>query len=324
MCKLFSVKHLLVVSLVFCSLILFGAATLVGAEDYPKKPIRLIYPFPAGSGGDISTRVLADTVSGILGKPVKVSNVTGGKGTIGAAKVARARKDGYELGSLPTGPAVSQTIFNKNVSYKTDDFEPICQFTYFPIVIVASTDKPYKNISELIAYAKKHPGQVSFAHPGQGSLPYMMMKELESDAGIKMKALPFKGLAPGVAAAVGGHVDIALAIYGGVLSFKEAGKLNILGLFANKRMKMDPEIPTVQENSTRTYPQNWCGIFAPKGLSPEVLDKLEKAFAEAVKSPEFEASMSKIKLPIEYLDAKAFSEKIGNDLKYFEGVRTKK
>jgi tripartite-type tricarboxylate transporter receptor subunit TctC len=300
-----------------CGILLFGVATTSHAAGYPDKSILLVYPFAAGSGGDISTRALADVVSKILGQSVKVTNVAGGRGTIGAADVAHARKDGYKLGSLPTGPAVTQTVFTPNLTYTTNDFEPICQFTYFPIVIVAGPDKPYKTVKQLIEYAKNNPGKVVFAHPGQGSIPYMMMKALESEAGIKMKGIPFKGLAPGVAAAVGGHVDIALAIYAGAVSFKDAGKLNILGLFAEKRMEIAPEIPTVREDGIKIYPQNWCGIFAPKGLDPAILSTIKEAFAEAVNSPEFESAMEKIKLPIEYLDSEKFAQKISHDIKYF-------
>ena len=175
------------------SLLLLGSNGLVMAGEYPSKPIRLVYPFAAGSGGDVSTRLLAEIVSNILKEPVKVSNVTGGRGTIGGSTVARARKNGYELGSLPTGPAVTQPVFNPQLNYKPSSFDPIVQFTYFPIVLVAGADKPYKNVKQLIAYAKKNPGKVSFAHPGQGSIPYLMMKALETQAGIKLTGIPSRG-----------------------------------------------------------------------------------------------------------------------------------
>ncbi|MCB2191364.1 MAG: tripartite tricarboxylate transporter substrate binding protein [Deltaproteobacteria bacterium] len=312
------------VFLLMGSLLLLGSNGLVMAGEYPTKPIRLIYPFPAGSGGDVSTRILADVVSKVLKKPVKVSNVTGGRGTLGASTVARARKGGYELGSLPTGPAVTQTVFNPQINYKPSNFDPIVQFTYFPIVLVAGADKPYKTVPELVAYAKKNPGKVSFAHPGQGSIPYLMMKALETQSGIKLTGIPFKGLAPGVAAAVGGHVDIAVAVYAGVLGFKKAGKLNILGLFAGERLKFAPEVPTVKEDGIKTYPQNWCGIFGPKGMDPAVRKKLEEAFTKAVKSPEFVAAMEKIQLPVEYLNSKDFAAKIKRDVKYYNQFKVSK
>ncbi len=305
-------------------LVVLGVAGSAAAEDYPTKSIRLIYPFAAGSGGDLSTRLLADIVSKILKAPVKVTNVTGGMGTLGAAQVAQARKDGYELGSLPTGPAVTQPVFNPKLSYKPTSYDPIIQFTYFPIVLVAGVDKPYKNIGQLIAYAKKHPGQVTFGHPGQGSIPYMMMKALEAATGAKLTGIPFSGLAPGVTAAVGGHVDIAVAIYAGVVGFQKAGKLNILGLFASERMKFAPEVPTVKEDGVTEYPQNWCGIFAPKGLDPKIRNKLEAAFTTAVKSREFAAAMARIQLPIECLNSKDFAAKIAHDVKYYSAINVSK
>lgn len=291
------------------------------AADYPKKPIRLIYPFPAGSGGDISTRILADAAYKVFGKPVKVSNVTGGRATIGAAKVARARKDGYELGSLPIGPAVTQPIFSAKLPYKTSDFAPICQFTYLPIVLVANSETPYKTTKALIEYAKKHPGQVKYAHPGLGTVPYMMMKSLETSAGIKMKGVPFKGLRPGVTAAVGGHVDVALSVAAGAVGFQKAGKLNILGVFAGERMKLMPNVPTMDEDGVKDYPMLWTGIFAPMGTPAPVLKAIEDGFSKAVKDQKFVDAMTKAKMPILYLDSSAFKAKIDKDIQYFEAYK---
>ena len=294
------------------------------AGDYPDKPIRMIYPFPAGSGGDIAARILADSVSKVLGVPVKVSNVTGGRGTIGAAKVAQAKKDGYEIGTLPIGPAVTQPIFSGKLPYSTADLDPVCQFTYLPIVLVANANAPYKSTKELIAYAKEHPGKVKFAHPGLGTVPYMMLKALEESTGIKMKGLPFKGLRPGITAAVGGHVDIALAVAAGALGFQKAGKLNILGVFAGKRMELIPDVPTLDEDGVKDYPMLWTGIFAPKGTAASIIEKLEQACAKAAKSKTFNDAMLKAKLPVLYLDRKAFKAKIKADIEYFQAYKAQK
>jgi tripartite-type tricarboxylate transporter receptor subunit TctC len=320
--KMIAGKMLAIGTAILATLFFMGSAAMAG--DYPDKPIRMIYPFPAGSGGDISTRILADAASKVFGKPVKVSNVTGGRATIGAAKVARARKDGYEIGSLPIGPAVTQPIFSGKLPYKTDDFAPICQFTYLPIVLAAYADAPFKTTKELIEYAKAHPGQVKYAHPGLGTVPYMMMKALEKSAGIKMKGLPFKGLRPGVTAAVGGHVEIALSVAAGAVGFQKAGKLNILGVFAGERMKLMPDVPTMDEDGVKDYPMLWTGIFAPKGTPDPVLQTLEAGFSKAVKEKKFIDAMTKAKMPILYLDSKAFKAKIDKDIKYFKSYKTEK
>ncbi len=318
-----NLKNLLIMVMVVSGMLMFSVSSPALAGDYPSKPIRMIYPFPAGSGGDIATRIFADAASKALGQPVKVSNVTGGRATIGAAKVAQAKKDGYEIGSLPIGPAVTQPIFSAKLPYGTEDLEPICQFTYLPIVLVAGAHTPYKTTKDLIAYAKNHPGEVKFAHPGLGTVPFFMFKALETATGITIKGIPFKGLAPGVTAAVGGHVDIALAVLGPALGLQKGGKLHILGLFAGERSKMAPDVPTVEEDGVVTYPQIWTGIFAPKGVDPEVLKKLEKAFAEAAKSGEFIKAMGNAKTPVSYLDRKAFQQKIAADIKYFKEYKAK-
>jgi tripartite-type tricarboxylate transporter receptor subunit TctC len=321
--KRMNLKNLLIVAIVVSGMLVIGTRAPVMGGDYPSKPIRMIYPFPAGSGGDIATRIFADAASKALGQPVKVSNVTGGRATIGAAKVAQAKKDGYEIGSLPIGPAVTQPIFSAKLPYGTEDLEPICQFTYLPIVLVAGAHTPYKTTKELIAYAKKHPGEVKYAHPGLGTVPFLMLRALETQTGIQMKGVPFKGLRPGITAAVGGHVDIALAGLGAALGLQKAGKLNIMGVFAGERLDLAPNVPTVEEDGVATYPQLWTGIFAPKGLAPAVLKKLESAFAEAAKSPEFGKAMLKAKSPVLYLDRNAFQQKIAADIKYFKAYKAK-
>jgi len=309
--------------LVLSLLLILGLSAPLGAADFPSKPIRIIYPFPAGSGGDIATRILAEAVSKELGQPVKVSNVTGGKGTIGAAKVAQAKKDGYEIGSLPIGPALTQPIFSGKLPYATEDLQPICQFSYLPIVVVAGGHTPYKTTKELIAYAKKNPGQVKYAHPGLGTVPYMMIRALEAATDIQMKGVPYKGLRPGVTAVVGGHVDIALAVYAGAAGLQKAGKVSILGVFADERMKMAPDIPTVEEDGVSTYPQLWTSVFAPRGIDVNALNKIEDAFAKATGSPDFTQAMAKAKLPVLYLDRKALEQKIAADIKYFKEYKAK-
>lgn len=310
-CRLFMVG-----SVVFALLISVPFSAAIG-QEYPSKPIQMVYPWPAGSGGDIATRLLADSAARVLGQPIKVINVTGGNGTIGAAQVAKAKKDGYELGSIPIGPAVTQTVFAKDLPYTTHDLHPICQFTYLPLVLVAGAHTPYQTLDEFVAYAKGNPEKVLFVIPGVGSVPHLSMISLESGFGIKMKGVPFKGLAPGVTAVVGGHADIAPASLAEVQSFEKAGKLRILALFAGKRLDLAPHIVTVEERGLKTYPNVWTGIFGPKGMNAAVLKKLETGFAGAVASKEFVEAMHKAQQPVVYLDSKSFREKIEADLAYF-------
>lgn len=317
-------SNVFLICAVLLSVLAFVSTQSALAGEYPRKPIRMIYPFPAGSGGDIGTRVLADNVSKFLKVPVKVSNVTGGRGTIGAATVARAKKDGYEIGSLPIGPALTQPIFSGDLPYQTADLEPVCQYTFLPIVIVANAKAPYKTVQELLAHAKKHPGQVKYAHPGLGTVPYMMFQAMMASSGVEMKGVPFKGLRPGTTAAVGGHVDVALSIAAGAVGLKKAGKINILGLFAKERMDLIPDVPTVGEVGVQDYPMIWTGIFVPKDTDPSAMKKLETSFAQAVKSEAFHEAMKKAKLPVAYLDRASFQKKIAADIEYFEAYKAKR
>jgi tripartite-type tricarboxylate transporter receptor subunit TctC len=287
------------------------------AGEYPVKPIRLIYPWPAGSSGDIVTRLLAEEASKLLGGSIGVTNVTGGQGTIGTGQVAQAKPDGYTLGSLPIGPAVTQPIFSKELSYKTSDLIPICQFTFLPMLLVANAERPFKTAAELIDYAKKHQGEIVYGHPGEGSVPYLSMVAFLDTFGIKMKAIPFKGLAPALAACVGGHVDVAPSSVAAVVTYRDAGKIRILALFDKNRLSALPDVPTVEEIGVKVYPQIWTGIFAPKGTPEGILQKLYAAFGKAAQSKPFLDGMAKAKQPVQFLDHKAFSEKIAKNVNFF-------
>ena len=320
--KAYAGQMLVLGTLVLTALFFVASANTAGA--YPDQPIHMVYPFPAGSGGDISTRILADAASRVFGVPVKVSNVTGGMATIGAAQVARARPDGYEIGSLPIGPAVTQPIFSTELPYTTDDLVPVCQFTFLPVVLVANVNAPFKTTKELIEYAKAHPGELKYAHPGLGTVPYMMLNELEKAAGIKMRGIPFQGLQPGVTAAVGGHVDIALSEAAGAVGFEQAGRITILGVFAADRMELMPNVPTMDEDGVKDYPMLWTGIFAPKGTPEPILKTLEQGFAKAVEDKDFIKAMTNAKSPILFLDGKSFKARIDRDVEYFKAYKAER
>jgi tripartite-type tricarboxylate transporter receptor subunit TctC len=309
------------VLIVGLGLLLVGSAL---AADYPSRAIRIIYPWPAGSGGDIATRLLANALSKVLGQPVKVMNVAGGRGTIGAARVAREKPDGYVLGSLPIGPALTQPLFARGLPYQTSSLEAICMFTYLPLVLVVGPQAPYKNLKQFIAYARKNPGKIVFAHPGIGSVPYLAMRALEASAKIKMRGVPFKGLRPGVTAVVGGHVSVAPAALAGVVGFAKAGRLRILALFAAKRLALAPTIPAVEEFGVKTYPMVWTGMFAPKGLKPAVLKKIQAALAKVINDPKFVAAMTRANQPVLYMNQADFLKKIQDDIKYFQAFKAKK
>jgi tripartite-type tricarboxylate transporter receptor subunit TctC len=292
------------------------------AGEYPSKPIRLIYPFPAGSSGDIASRLLADEASKVLGVVIPVTNVAGGDGTIGGAEVAHAKPDGYTLGSLTPTAAIYQPFFSK-LTYETSDFLPICQFTLLPILLVSNAERPFKTAAEFVEYAKKHEGELVAGHPGDRSGPHLSLMAFLDTFGIKMKIIPFKGIAPSLASCVGGHVDIVPASLAATIPYRDAGKLRILVLFAKERVKILPDVPVVGELGVKMFPQIWTGLFAPKGTPEEILQKLYKAFGQAAQSETFLEKMAKIKQPAEFLDHKDFAERIASDIEFIRDFSAK-
>jgi len=294
-----------------------GFAPMALAAEYPSKPIRMIYPWPAGSGGDIAARLLADHVGKFFKVPVKVSNVEGGAGTIGTAELVKSKPDGYTIGVIPIGPAVTQPTFNKKLPYKTEDMDPVCMFTFMPTVLVAGMQTPYSTFQEFVAYGKANSGKITMANSGAGSVPTILITNVGEVNGFNMISVPFKGLGPSVTAIVGGHVDVSTAFLAGVIKFSQAGKLKILATFLPNRIEAIPDVPSVEEFGIKDNPFVWSGVFTPKNLDPDVKKRIAEAFAKAVNSEDFKKAMAKAELLVNYQDAATFAGHIKKDQKIF-------
>jgi tripartite-type tricarboxylate transporter receptor subunit TctC len=306
--------------LVSCLLILCVFSFVLGS-DYPTKPVKLIVPWATGGVTTFMAHALADQLKPILKETFVVHNMPGAQGTIGAHAVATAKPDGYTLGSIPIGPIVTQPIFEKT-PYAYTDLEPVCQFSFLPLFLVCGSHTPYKNIQELIEFAKKNPEKVVYHHPGDRTVPFFSLKAFASANGIRlMKAVPYPGMGAAVKDMIGGHVDVGPASIGDLAPYMEGDRIRILGIFAGKRWEEFPNVPASEEFGVKAFPKIWNGIFAPKGTPKEVLAILEKSVREAVSSKGFQEAMKKLKQPIEFLGREDFKKRIEEDVKYFQRMK---
>jgi tripartite-type tricarboxylate transporter receptor subunit TctC len=254
------------------------------AQDFPTKPITLIVPFPAGGPTDLALRALGEAAAKHLGQPVIVENKSGGAGTVGPATMAAtAKPDGYTIAQMPV--TVYRLPLMQDTTWKADDFTYIIHLTGYVFAHIAAADTPFKTWRDVVDYAKKNPGKVTYGSSGTGGSPHLGTEQVAEKDGIKLTHVPFKGAAELHAAVAGGHVMIG-ASGASAKQIVDAGKARFLNVWTAKRQKSFPEVPTLQELGYPFVIDSPFGIAGPKGMDPKVVAKLHDAFKKAIEEPE--------------------------------------
>lgn len=275
--------------------------------EFPERPIKAIVPFPAGGSTDTMARTAAQVLTEILGVDIAVTNVGGGAGTVGTAQVARSDADGYTIGVIPAAPLTNQPHM-RDTPYSIDDFDYICGLFHSPQAIALSPESDFSNLTEMVEFARKNPGSLTYGSPGPGSLPHLAMEVFLADTGVEIEHIPFQGDAPGVQALMGGHIDMYMAIFSNVPRYE----LNAVAILADERVAAAPGLPTTVEEGFDTTASWWGGLFAPKGLPDDVQAKLEDACSQTAESETFAETLSNLGAFPRYLDSAAVREEVEN------------
>ena len=280
---------------------LFLTAMPLQAQPYPNRPIQYIIPFPAGGGGDIVGRLVAEDFGKILGTSVVPLNKPGAGFTLGTDAIARSKKDGYTIGYTNAPAIVHARVLNpETVPYDPGkDLEPLGLHVFFPLPIAVRASSPWKTFNELIEYAKKNPGKLSVGIPGIGSTSHFNLEITQSLTGAQFTAVPFKGGQSAVTQLLGGHVDIIYESLSNIMSHFETGGLRIL--LTTKKMPDFPNIPTITElGYKQDLLSGWQALYAPAGISEEVKKILVPAIEKAIKNPESKAKTEKMGYIVDY------------------------
>jgi tripartite-type tricarboxylate transporter receptor subunit TctC len=279
-------------------------------KSYPNKPITVIVPFSIGGGTDLIARELEKHALKYFGQPLVIINRPGGGGTIGWNELADSTPDGYVIGitgiEILLHPLYSQTKY-----HYPSALEPIGQISSTPIVLAVLDDQPWKTLSELLTYAKDHPGVLKFAHGGLGSNPHIVGEMLGKAANVNIKQVPFRGAADGTAALLGNHVHFIITNPAVLKEHIKSSNIRVLAVSSSQRLS-DPllrSIPTFREQGFDIVSTPWFGIGAPKNLPPDIKDKLETGFKKIINDPEFKKDLETIGFPVDYLDSQEFSQK---------------
>ncbi len=299
----------------FAHPILFNAAS---ADTYPSRPIRLISPNPAGGANDTIVRVISAKMSGILGGTIVVDNRGGAGGKIGADAAAKAAPDGYTLlaASVSThsfAPAVSQKLSYDPVK----DFEPISLLATVQNLLVVSNQTPAKNVQELIALAKAHPGKLNYASGGPGSTSHFAVAMFIALAGIQdiTVHVPFRGGGPAMTATMANDTQFFFSPIAGMVPFVESNSVRGLAISGDARSPALPNVPTIAEAGMPQYKAvGWFGLMAPAGTPKEIIAKLNAAVEVAVKDKEVAAALRSQGIEPSYTKPDAFGAFVAEQL----------
>jgi tripartite-type tricarboxylate transporter receptor subunit TctC len=256
------------------------------AQDYPNRTIRIIVPFTPGGATDVVTRIVAQKLSEQTGRQVVTDNRGGAGGIVGAEAVAKAPPDGYTLVMGTSGThAINASLYPKLSYDPVKDFAPVTRTALLPSMILAHPSVPATNVRELIAIAKKNPGQLTYA--SSGSAQYLTGALFTSMAEIDMLHVPYKGGGQAMPAQLGGEVALSFSTVVSSLPHVKSGRLRGLAVTSAKRTPAAPEFPTVAESGLPGYEAvSWYGVLAPAGTPRDILMRLNMEIVRALKLPE--------------------------------------
>jgi tripartite-type tricarboxylate transporter receptor subunit TctC len=267
------------------------------AQSYPVRPIKIIVPYTPGDGPDVIARLIGNKISERLGQPVVIDNKAGASGQIGLDLTAKSAPDGYTMGvGLVTNLALAPHA-NKSMPYDvTKDFTPVALGAVNYLALVARPDAPYKNVTEMIQWAKANPGKMTIGTTSTGGLPHMSFEMLAYMSGFKFLNVPYKGNAPIVTDITGGRLDLGVTSYTSIAALADAGKLKVLGITHPARDPALPNLPTIGESVPGYAAPGWFGFVAPAGTPAEIVSRLNDEINRAIRLPEVQKSMSTLGL----------------------------
>lgn len=275
------------------------AATLLPwfatAQDLSAKPVTIVVPFAPGGGVDVMARLLAEKLRTSLNTAVVVDNKAGGSGMIGAQVVVKAAPDGHTLLLGSAGEtAINAFVYNNRMAYTpSKDLAPITLVTRVPNVLVVSPKLPVSNTEELIAYARKNPGKLSYSTSGVGNPQHLNGELLEELAGVFMVHIPYRGAAAQLVDVTSGLVDMTFVSYTAAKPFIQGGKVKAIAVTSARRTSFAPDVPALAEYKplARYQLENYFGLFAPAGTPEPIVQKINAAVTAALKDPDLAARL---------------------------------
>lgn len=271
-----------------------GATGASAQSDYPNRPLRVVVGYPAGGVNDILARVVAQSMTRVMGKPVVVENRPGANGIIGADSVAKAPADGYSLFFTGTPFVINASLYRKLPYDTLRDFAAVSVISTGTFMMVVNVAVPVKSANELIDLARKQPGRLSFCSSGLGAPSHLMGELLKQTARIDMIHVPYKGVAPCMADLMGGQVQVAFEAMAPLLPNVKNGKLRALAVMSEARSPVLPELPTISEATglTGLTSPTWYAVVVAARTPPAIVARLNAVLAEVLKAPDVKDALA--------------------------------
>jgi tripartite-type tricarboxylate transporter receptor subunit TctC len=290
-------------------------------DVYPNKPIKLVITWPVGGFADTLGRALAAQMSTLLGQQVVVENRGGANGMIGADVVAKSAPDGYTLMfQSVTSHAINPSMYEKTPYSTEKDIVPIAIVGSVPMLLVANTNFPAKNINALIAMAKRDPDGIAYASFGNGSASHLAGALFTNQAGIKMTHVPYKGAGPAVLGLLGKEIDFVSTGPASIVAQVKAGKIRVLAHWGDGKLAALPDVPSLKSLGVNLQFDQWSGLFVPIGTPEPIVLKLRQAARAAATDDKVIQTIQKAGSPVEYLDAPDFQVYWDADAKVLDRV----
>jgi tripartite-type tricarboxylate transporter receptor subunit TctC len=260
------------------------AAPMAWAQEWPAKPIRIIVPYPPGGFTDVTARLIGQKLQERLGQTVLIDNKPGANGTIGVAELARAAPDGYTFAIVIAAHAANPSLYNKLPYDSRNDLAAVSLIGVSPLVAAVNINAPFNNAQELIAYAKSNPGKVSYGSSGNGAAAHLTTELLKSMTQTDMVHIPYKGAAAALQDLIGGQIQLLFDAASGLINPGKTGQVRLIGVAAERRLPMVPEVPTFIEQGIAGFTgSTWAGLLAPARTPPAIIKRVSDEVSRIVR-----------------------------------------
>jgi tripartite-type tricarboxylate transporter receptor subunit TctC len=297
------------------AMVLALAASHVSAQDLPPGPIRLLVGFSPGGGNDVIARTVATQFQLNTKEVMVVENRPGGGSTVATAEMARAKPNGSVLllGSVG-GQAIAPAIYSKLPYDPVKGVQPVSLVAKSANALVVNSELPVKTVRELVAYAKRHPGELNVTSPGNGTISHLSAELFKSMAGVFITHIPYRGDAPAMQDVMAGQAQMTFASLPSAKAGADSGKVRILAVTSAKRVDAMPNIPTIAESGVPGYDVvSWYGVFATGGTPAPTVERLAKEFATVVAQPAIRDSITKMGMEATALGPAEFGNLVNAD-----------
>ncbi|UYO94687.1 Bug family tripartite tricarboxylate transporter substrate binding protein [Pollutimonas sp. M17] len=302
--------------------VITSGLTLAQTGDFPDKPVKITVPVTPAGILDQVARIVSPTLGDILGQSVVVENRPGASGNIAATYVARSNPDGYTLLAGYSMFHVGNPVMYKRLSWDPiKDFSPVAMLVVSPHLVAVNPGMPMQSLEALVAYAKKHPGELNYSSPGAGSVPHIGMELFKQRTGIEVTHIAYKGAGPAIQDVLAGHVQMTVATPPSLASFVAAGTLRPLAIASKERIPLMPDVPTTAEAGYPGFELDaWVALFAPQGTPAATIAKLSSAVEQTLKTEAVRTALVNVGVQVRYMSPTQLDEQVRRDIDYWQPV----